>query len=538
MAKPVDAADLKSASRQRECGFKSRRPHQNWRVMLAVATLTACAPAAPPPGLPGSAIVRLSDAEAKSLDPQKISDLASLRIAADLFAGLTRLDGAGVAVPALAKDWTVSEDGRKWVFTLRPAARFSDGTAITAETFAQGFARLNAADTAAPTASLFSEITAITASSADRIMITLAHPMPTLPTLLAHPAMAALPQHRIAAAGERWTADRPLVTSGPYRLLQWRLNDRMLLAASATWVGPLPKARQVIWKAVPDKLTALRLIETGAADTAADFPANRVARLRRTLGNGVRVFPYIGSYYFVFNTRRPPFTDVRVRRALSLAIDRAAIAGPLMEIGTPPAWGVLPPGLDGLGVLRPAWADWPRIRRLNAARALLAQAGIDRDHPITVSIRFNSDTDHRRVAIALAEMWRPLGVHVELLNSEAGLHFAALRNGDFAIARSGWIADVPAPENFLAVHLSNAGAINYSGYRSAVYDALYQRAVATANPAARAAAMRAAEIQLIEDAPVLPIYYYVSRNLISARLGGWQDNLSNVHPSMTLYTKP
>jgi oligopeptide transport system substrate-binding protein len=494
--------------------------------------LTACqsGPSSSDTSPSADQLVRLADSEIRGLDPQVYSDLASLRVAADQFEGLTRFDGAGQPVPGLATRWTVSPDGLVWRFALRDNIRFSDDEPITAKAFAAGWQRLNDAATGSPHTALFGAVSGVEADGDGVVVVTLNAPFPQTPALLAHPAMAALPLH---LAGD-WTAGRPLVTSGPYRTRDWRLNDRLVLEANPRWHGGRPAIGTVVWKPVDDSLAGMRLFLAGDADISGDYPQSRHLWLAQRLPGTVRTGDYLGSYYFTLNTRKPPFDDARVRLALSMMVDRAWIARALLPMGNVPAFGIVPPALAGGKAVQPEWAGWPIQRKRQRAAALLKAAGFGPERPLRFEIRINSSAEHRRMAVALAAMWKPLGVEASILNSEPALHFAAMRRGDFQMARSGWIADLPAPENFLAVHRSDAGEVNYSGYASPQFDALLDTAMATADPAQRLAAMRAAEERLLQEMPVIPLWYYRSGALVAPRVAGWIDNPGNIHPSAAL----
>ena len=479
-------------------------------------------------------IVRLSDSEIKGLDPQKISDLSSLRVAADQFEGLTRWNAGGEAEPGLAESWSVSNDGLRWTFALRENLKFSDDSSIDAALFQRIFDRLQQQETAAPAKSLFTKIMSIKADGDRNVIVTLHGPAPSLPALLAHPALAAIPLHKIDHLGDAWTGERPMTGSGPYRLVSWKLNDHARMERNPNWHDQPAPTASIIWKPMDDSLSAMRLFLAGGADIAADYPDSRHRWLNRKYPNLARSVPYLGSYYFAFNTRRPPFDDKRVRLALSMAVEREWIAEKVIGIGNIPAWGILPPGLNEDDPSEPAWASWPRQKRLEAAASLLARAGYGPKNPLEFAIRFNSSAEHRRVSVALSAMWQPLHVEASLFNSEAALHFAALRQHDFALARSGWIADLPTPENFLTVHQPANGSGNYSGYDNPEYDEFLARAIATSDPVQRSALMRRAESLLVADTPVLPLYFYVTRSLVASRIAGWEDNISNVHPSHSL----
>jgi oligopeptide transport system substrate-binding protein len=506
-------------------------------LTLALLMLLAACGRPQAAALPDDMLVRVNEDEVKSLDPQKISDLTSLRVASNLYEGLTRYRADGTIEAGLANGWAASPDGLTWTFRLRPGLRFSDGAPLDAGTAAASLKRLLDPATAAPNATLFTMVSGVDAPDARTLVLRLSAPFPAILELLAHPSAAVLPMHDIERDPAGWTRDP--AASGPYRLLRWQLHSRLDLAANlAYWDAANVRTAKLAYLPIDDDQTAIRRFRAGQAHTVGDFPASQLGLLRERLGEAVRVAPYRGSYYWVFNTREPPFDDARVRRALSMAVDREKITAKLLGQGNPPAYGVVPPGLGGYGAaVRPAWADWPMARRLAEAKRLLRQAGYGPDNPLVVEARFNSDVDHRRVGIALASFWKPLGVQLRLFNTEATLHFAALKTADFTLARSGWIGDLSAAENFLAIHRSDAGVLNYSGYRSPAYDRALAAGLAEPDPRARNAKLARAEAILVNDAPVLPIFFYVSKNLVSPCVAGWVDNLAEQHPSRTLALK-
>lgn len=481
-----------------------------------------------------NSIIRLSGSDARSLDPQMVADMSSIEIATDQFEGLTRLNGSGQPEPGLATRWDVSADGLIWDFKLRGGLVFSDGEPINPDVFVKALARTRDEAGGSPHAALFAAIERIESPQPDVVRVILEQPFPQLPALLVHPAMAALPFHIIDKAGDGWTAQRPLVTSGPYRLTDWKLAQQITLESNPKWHGGKPRTPKVIWRPIEDAQSAMRLMLAGGGDISGSFPASRLQWLQENHGDLVHISDSLGTYYYVFDMREPPFDDVRVRRALSIAVDREWIATNMIAAGNAPAYGFIPPALRG-GTLPPPPGDTPERQR--QARQLLKQAGYDAANPLRFEIRFNSSPEHRRTATAMATMWRDIGVDAQLLNSEASLHFDALRRADFAMARSGWIADLPAPENFLSIYTIAAGPQNYPGYANAEYETALKHALAEQDTENRATLMRHAEQILLADVPFIPLYYYNSRSLVQPDIIGWEANTSGAHPSRLIYRK-
>lgn len=482
-------------------------------------------------------LIRLLSAEIRTFDPHVLTDLASAQVANDQFQGLTRFDAHGNVVPSLARQWTMSDDGLDWRFALRKGIRFSDGEAITADTFVRTYRRLYDDALASPHRA-FADLLQNMVAEDRAVRVTLKAPYPALPALLAHPAFAALPHHRIEALGNGWTNERPVVASGPYRARQWILNNRIEMERNPHWHGTPAPIPLIVWKPSDDTLSTMRTFLAGQADVTDDYPAIRTDWLRDELddaeGKVARTEPYLGIYYYVFNTRKAPFDDPRVRKALGMTIEREWLLKDVLRSTNQPAFAFVPPQLSVEDRWLPAWRHWPREKRMATARRLLSEAGFDATRPLRFSLRFNSSADHRRIASGAAAMWRPLGVEADLFNSEAALHFDALQRGDFEVARAGWVADIPAPENFLENMLGSAEGRNYSGYANPLYDQAFQRALEIADPKGRANAMAAAETVMLKDWPVMPLYFYSNRALVSRRIEGWHENSMNSHPNYDL----
>jgi oligopeptide transport system substrate-binding protein len=222
-----------------------------------------------------------------------------------------------------------------------------------------------------------------------------------------------------------------------------------------------------------------------------------------------------------------------VRRALSMAIDRELISEDIWGGTMLPGYSLVPPGTNNYG--EPAYADYKdtsMLDREDEAIRLLEEAGYGPDNPLKVEIRYNTSENHKATAVAIADMWQPLGVEVSLFNTDTATHYAHLRDkGDFDVARAGWIADFNDPQNFLFLVESDNEGFNYANYSNPEYDALMDEAAATTDLEERAKILRQAEEIFMRDLPYIPIQYYGSKNLVSKKLKGWKDNIQNVHAS-------
>ncbi len=494
--------------------------------------------------------------EPETLDPQKTQTVIEADIVYDLFEGLLTYDAEGKLIPGAAISWTISEDGLTYTFALRDEV-WSNGDPVTADDFVFAFRRLVDPATAAPYANLFSVIKnaetvnqgraaantlGVKPLDAHRLEIDLERPTPYFLGLLAHQTAVPIDRAAVEAAGRDAFKPGKLVGNGAYTLVAYTPNDRLTLQRNPKFHDAADVAieREEILP-LEDRGAAIRRFEAAEINSYSDAPADQVAYLKQRFDGELHLTPSLGNYYYAFNTKKPPFDDVRVRLALSMTIDREFLAQTIWGGSMAPAYALVPPGIDNYGP--PVAPDFAKLAPIDAetrALELLRQAGYGPGgKPLDVEIRFNSSANNQSTAIAIADMWKPLGVTTSFVNSDAKSHFAYLRDrGDFDIARAGWLADYSDPQNFLALCDSANAALDYSRWANPGYNALLAQAEGERDLRVRAELLAEAETLLLKEQPIAPLMYLESKNLVSQRVAGWRPNALDRHLTRYLTLKP
>ena len=510
--------------------MSSARTVDSPRILAtAAAALALCAAGcgrpAPPPQAAATVPAELRrglGAEPETLDPRLASDNASLTVAGDLYEGLTTEDATGRIVPGAAASWQVSTDGRAWTFVLRPGLQWSNGDALTAHHFAAGLAAVIAPGSVSPNAGLLDGVESVTAADDRTLSVRLRRPVPYLPALLALPVAAPL-HPRVAA-----------ISNGTYRLVEWRRGQDLLLERNDRYNGAarvaIDRVRHVV---VAELGTELNLFRTGELHVTSEVPNESLPRIRTTLPDSLRISPYLNTYAYAVNLRRVGDRDAR--RALAMAIDRERITSQVTGAGERPAYEWVAPGLPGYDGPHYMWRELPAAERVEAARAAWRTAAARGAAPERIVLCTDASANHRRTAVALADQWRTaLGVETEIVELEWSVYLDTLDEpGQCDLVRFGWSADFADPEAFAAV-FAGSHPQNRLGYASDRYDSLLAESRLASEPAHRLALLAAAEAQLLDDVPVIPLFHRVAKRLVSSEVGGQFANPLGHLPSRDL----
>lgn len=489
--------------------------------------------------------------EPASLDTARIGGTTwENDVLGDLFEGLVTLDPSGEYIPGAASSWDVSDNGKVYTFHLRDDANWSDGEPVVAADFVLAFQRLFDPANGAVYASLFYPVRGaeahtkgeqdasdlgIEAVDAKTLKITLDQPTPYFPTLLTHIAASPVPSHLVEQFGNDWTQMDHIATNGAFTPTSWVSHDHIAARKNAEFHAADDVALDgVDYYPVEDRSAGLQRFRAGGLDIVRDFSPDRYQWLQQNLADAVHLAPQLANYYFALNQRDGhPTADKRVREALNLAIRRNVIADQIMGGVVSPASGFVPDGVSHFEAQVMPGLDQDMDGRVAKAKALLEDAGYDADHPLELTLRYSTTEANKRIAVALAAMWQPLGVETQLINAEGAVHYAELAAGNFDVGRGSWVADFDDASNFLGI-LQSDSPKNYGGYQSDTFDQLMSQASRETDMGTRQRLLEQAERLALSDYAVAPIYVDVSRNLVNPKLAGWEDNALNRHLSRWL----
>ena len=496
-------------------------------------------------------LTRGNGPEPATLDAHRCQEVACGNILRDLYEGLVTEAADGTLMPGVAKSWSHSPDERVWQFELREDARWSNGEPLTAQDFVASLQRALTPQTAAPLAQLLSPIAhgaaimrgiadpatlGVIALDAHRLEIRLDRPAPLL-DLLALPVAFPVYVPAVARYGAQHARPGNLVGNGAYILTEWTPQASLSLQKNPHFRdADSVHFSRINYIVTEDAVSELKRFRAGDIDLTETLPPQSLSALRAEFGDALHIDPYLGSFYFGFNLVRAPLqNNLALREALALSIDRDILTRYITGLGEQPAYGLVPPSLRGYEAQSMAAITLTQAQRESLAQQRFRDAGYSRDKPLNIEIRYNTSTLHRKLALAVAAMWRKLpGLHVTLRNQEWKVFVQECRQRAITqVFRAGWIADYNDAMSFLDGFVSD-NALNNSGYNDAEFDALLTIARQLPISQQRAELLQQAEAKLLHDQALLPIYFYTSKHLLRPGITGFAANPLDHHASRWL----
>ena len=534
-------------------------------ALFGVLLLDGCgrtpmqAPAQGAPATPSSALnhelLRGNGAEPDSLDPQKARTISAQTILRDLYECLTSLDKDASVAPGVAREWNVTPDGLAYTFHLRPEARWSNGDPVTAEDFVASLRRL--VDPA--TASQYAQVVDVIANATEiiggkqppqalgvaapdhsTVVITLVHPAPYLPDLMAHPSTCPIHRPSLAAHPDSFSRPGVMISNGAFVLKEWVPGSHVLAIRNARyWNDASTRLDAVRYLHLADENAEFLRYRAGSLHVTAVVPRNQIDFVKSSLSEELHVSPQLNTYYYGFNLDRAFLAqDARVRVALSMVIDRERLTRSVLRMGELPAYGWVPPRIFNYTSQSFEYRNMPLEERIARARTLYAEAGYSPARPLKIGLSYSTGDIHSKLAIAIASMWKEalgVDVHLDAIEHRALLQQIDRRDVDLFV--SGWIGDYNDAYTFLQ-YLRSGFAINLPHYANPAYDRLLDAAAATPDAEQRRTLLESAERTMLKDHPLLPIFFYVNKHLVKPQVAGWYDNVMNIVYSKDLSLLP
>jgi oligopeptide transport system substrate-binding protein len=497
-------------------------------------------------------------AEPPTLDPAQAKDSQTNTVLKFLYEGLVRIGADGKEAPGVAKDWTISEDGLKYVFNLNPDAKWSNGDAITAEDFVRSWERALKPETASPYAyqlyyikgaegynlskdekykgtkiTDFSQV-GVKATDEHTLEVTLENPTPYFLGLTAF--YTYYPVHKSADTNDKFFTDyKNMIVNGPFTMDQYAKGQKIVVKKNEGYHAASDiKLSEINMSLTSSSASELQAYKSGQLDYTGnpngEIPTDQIPSVKAELPDEFKATGIASTYYYQFNVNEAPFNNAKIRKAFAMSIERQLIVDKVTQGGQIPAFGFVPPGIRGEnGEFRDEHKDDYFTENVDEAKKMLAEGMKEEGYTTlpAVTLIYNTSDNHAKIALAVADMWKKnLGVDVKTENQEWGVFLENRQNQNFQIARAGWSADYNDPYNFMEMW-TTGNTNNDSKFSNEQYDKDVKETVKSADPATRMAAFADAEKILVQDEMgVLPIYYYTNVSLTKPYLKGVQLDFS------------
>ncbi len=473
--------------------------------------------------------------ESPTLDPQLIEDVAASTVARDLFEGLLTQNADGTLRPGVAERWETNDTKNVYTFYLRKNARWSNGDPVTAHDFVYAWRRLPDPKLASYYAS-FMELmsvknakaiikgemppTALGVKALDdyTFQVELEDSLPYFPAMVVHTSTMPVPQKVVEKLGNQWTKPGNMVSNGAYMLKQHVINERQVRVRNPMyWDNENTIIDKVVALIINDENQAYNRYQAGELDKT-EVPTGQYKRLKKKMPQEVHSNPRLCSYYYMFNTKKAPYDDIRVRKALSYAINRDVITRNILGAGQIPAYTFTPGATANFHVPDVEFGKLTQKQRNAEAKKLLAEAGYGPGNPLKPTILYNTSEGHKKIAIAIRQMWKQaLGINATLENQEWKTYLTTRHQGNFEIARAAWCGDYNEASTFLDLVRSESDQ-NDGKYNNPEVDRLLKQAKTMEDPNPNYT--RIEEI-IATEFPIAPIYHYTGVLLLKPWVKGW-----------------
>ncbi|WP_439257414.1 ABC transporter substrate-binding protein [Lonepinella sp. BR2271] len=488
-------------------------------------------------------IVINNGSEPQSLDPHLVDGVPESQILSQLFEGLANTDPEGKIEPGVAESWEHSEDYKTWTFHLRKDAKWSNGDPVTAQDFVYAWQRLATPATASPYASFLTYMQVVNAQDVIdgkkapselgvkavddyTFEVTLDNAVPYAVEFTTHQSLLPVPKNVVEKLGNSWVKTENIVTNGAYLLKEHVINEKIVMERNKDyWDDKSTVINKATFLMIENPTTDVQRYRAGDLHvTSYALPTEQFAKLKKEMPDEVFVTKTLATYFYEINNNKPPFNDVRVRKALNLALDRNIITDKVMGQGQTPTYVFTPPYIhEGEKIKQPAYSTQPMAERNAEAVKLLEEAGFSKANPLKFNILYNTNENHKKVAIAAASIWKANTqgvIDVKLENKEWKTYAESRHAGNYDVARAGWTGDYNHATTFLNNYLSNSSN-NSAFYKSAAFDEVILQSRKELDAGKRAEDYAKAEQILVEDAVLIPVYTYVNPRMVKPFVKGY-----------------